>query len=241
MQRADRSGRRRACFSGLCLILASPAVSAQLSVPAPRTGHLVAIALITLVLVIMILTYLRRHRASIKPGTGRRPIASTSDRGSPPGAGSVALEETDHSRILEAVGACLRQSRREGSDLSVIRLGLDADLGPTDRYALAAINETLISIARMRAVQLFLLGPGDYLLLFSGELPDQAHRIAEDFRDGLADLALTAHGGPLTASLGLCSGPADAGSSARNFIDCADAQLQIARKRGGNRVEARQD
>jgi GGDEF domain-containing protein len=236
--RAKRPKRLWPWLAGLGSSLISPAVWAQISVPAPRLGHLVSAALITLAVVILILTQLRRHRTVLQSRSGRRQNASGSDRRPPARTAGAALEETDHPLILEAIGACIRRSRREGGDLGVIRLRLDATLDDTDRYSRAAIDETLMSIARMRAARLFLIGPDDYLLLLSGELPDQARRIAEDFREGVVDLALTARGIPLTASIGLYSGPVDAGSGAQHFIDCAEAQLRIARKRGGNRVEA---
>jgi len=232
---------RWAALAGLAASLISPAVSAQMSAPVPQFGQLVSVSLFTLALVILILTYLRRHKGAVTTTTGRRPDGTGSARGSSSSTGFEAVEETDHPLILEAIGASLRRSRREGSDLSVVRLRLDIDLDDSDRYSRNAINETLLSIARMRAARLFLLGPDDYLLLFSGELPDQAYRIAEDFREGVVDLALTAQGMPLTASIGLCSGPVDAKSGAQHFIDCADAQLRMARKRGGNRVEAWQN
>lgn len=145
----------------------------------------------------------------------------------------IALPE-----LFEQVSDCLRRCRHYGTELAVLRLSADAPLPEGDPSRQAAIVQTLLSISRLRAARLYRLGLEDYLAAFCGELPHQARRIAEDYRQSIVDLDICIGGRPLTFSIGMCNGPADSNIGARGFIEHARARLESARQLGGNRVEA---
>ncbi len=220
----------------------SPVVAAQTDAPVPEPSQLILIALFTLVLVFVVLSGLRRRHGSDRITQALRPkLANQPPTAKASGGQADRIAASEHADIMADIGSKLRQCHRQGTYFCLLRLGMDDALAENDRYSRAAINETLLSISRSRAACLFQFSQDDYLIVLCGEPPDQARRIAEDYRESIVDLSLSTSGRPLTASIGMCSGPADAGKTAQHFMDCAAAALERARQLGGNRVEARQE
>lgn len=150
-------------------------------------------------------------------------------------AASIASAE-----LAEHLERCFQLCRRQGFDLTVLCLALDAPASQTDPAQRLAVTQTLESISLARAARLYTLDSGDYLATFCGEPLYQARRIGEDYRQSIVDLNLKTGSRPMTISVGMCSGPADSNVGAERLNECAMAQLRIAQDRGGNRVEARQ-
>mgnify|MGYP002395911832 CR=1 FL=1 len=169
------------------------------------------------------------HRGILVSGSG---TVSEHSSGSSDLQRIIALPE-----LIEQIRDCLRRCRRYDIELTVLRLSPDAAL-PEKGPGQAAIVQTLLSISRLRAARLYRLGPEEYLAVFAGELPRQARRIAEVYRQSIVDLDIRIGGQPLTFSIGMCSGPANSNKGSRDYLECARARLETARQLGGNRVEA---
>jgi len=134
----------------------------------------------------------------------------------------------------------IRRARRTGAPLSVVMADLD-DLKPiNERFDHEAGNEALSAAAQVFQHS---IRPEDFAARYSGEefvliLPGTpktgARIVAERARVEIERLSLPC--GPLTASLGIATYPADAATAA-DLVRCADRALYAAKNAGKNQVE----
>ncbi len=224
---------------GLILALISPALAAQPVAPEGGSdNHWLWITQLLSLLAIGVLLLIRKFRAPAAQGQSSEQKTSAVKRPELTIEPERRIGPQELARQLETR---LKQCRSHQEDFGLICLALDNDIPNQAGYNRAALHETLASIARSRAVRLLAFDNGEFMIMAHGLLPDQVQTIAEDFREAVADLALSADKGLITASLGVYSGPVRQDSNPQGLVKAVHEQLEIARERGGNRVECRFD
>lgn len=133
----------------------------------------------------------------------------------------------------------IQRSEREGTELSVLMLGLDAHLTePGDDTDIRAL---LPRIGRFLHSQLrefdsyYRVADLQFLVILPGLPTAEASRRAEQLRKGLMSL-MSSHGLTLSVSAGIAG--LNIGDDAQSLQQSAASALQSAQKKGGDRVQA---
>jgi len=233
-----RDRRLALLLTGLALWVPSVGLFAQDAGALPPLDSVAVVVSFGLFLAITVL-----HLPKVRGLQEQSPAPETcSDYHSSDQAGNSGAYLTPESiglpELLDQIERCIQHCRRYSSELTVLRLTADELKQGIDATSQTAITQVLLNISRFRGARLYQLGSEDYLAVFFGELPDEAWRIAEAYRQSVVDLDLGTDSQPLTISVGMCSGPPDSKAGARQFFECAGDRLESARQLGGNRVEA---
>lgn len=226
------------CLSllGIVLGLVSPTVAAQGDYAAPDVVQLGAIGVVAMTLVLVLLALLRKsgQRATNRQHRGHN--LSVHEHSSASSAG--AFTPLNDPEILRQLREQFDRCRNQQDYLGVLRIGLDHDTEPESSYAAAALRETIASIAKSRGGLLLPAENGDFVVTLCGDLPDQAMEISDDFREAVSDLALSGTNGLITISVGLFIARPEGECQAEHYLERAADKLDLARNRGGNRVES---
>ncbi len=226
------------CLSllGVVLGLVSPTVAAQSDYAAPDVIQLGAIGVVAMTLVLVLLAMLRKNgqRATNRQHGGHNLSVQkhfSADEAS-------AFKPLNEPEILRQVREQFDRCRNQQDYLGVLRIGLDHDTEPESSYAAAALRETIASIAKSRGGLLLPAENEDFVVALCGDLPDQTLEISDDFREAVSDLALSGTNGLITISVGLFIARPEGECRAEHYLERAAERLDLARSRGGNRVES---
>ncbi len=133
----------------------------------------------------------------------------------------------------------IQRSEREGIDMAVVMIGLDAHLSETSPDA--DIRSILPRIGRYLHSQLrdfdsyYRVADLQFLIILPGIASGEAARRAENIRSGLGTL-LTSHGLDLTVSAGVAG--LNIGDDADSLQQSAANALRRAQQQGGDRVQS---
>ncbi|MFO0626597.1 MAG: diguanylate cyclase [Polyangiales bacterium] len=175
-----------------------------------------------------LLAWARQQRASFRRAALVDPLTQVYNRR----AADEALEE-----ILRAGGAAM-----------VLLLDIDHFKRVNDTWGHAAGDKALRAVARVlqsvtrQGDVLARFGGEEFIVIARGAPADRAERVAERFRQCVADARLDPGGGPerLTVSVGVCAW--DGGGvrpRAEELVSLADEALYAAKREGRDRVRAR--
>jgi two-component system chemotaxis response regulator CheY len=152
----------------------------------------------------------------------------------------------DRRAMVDHATVELSRARRSGAPLSMILLDLDHFQAVNDRYGQAAGDQALRFVAGVLAQQVRAYdwvgrwGGEEFLVVLPGTTLDEASRVAERIRQGIAAAALPLDEEQplkLTVSLGVANAAqVESLPSLDDLTQAVDAALHRAKSEGRNRV-----
>lgn len=150
----------------------------------------------------------------------------------------------NRSHFADAGEAVLKYCKKGDREACVVIIDLDNFKRVNDRHGHAAgdtvLKRTALACqAHLRSIDIFgRLGGEEFGIVLPDCAPDQALRLTEEFRKGIADIssAGTGVGFPVSASLGVTS-TRWSSYNLRQLLMHADSALYVAKHNGRNRVE----
>ena len=145
-------------------------------------------------------------------------------------------------RFLAELKDELTRLRRDGGNAALVVLDLDNLKAVNDRFGHAAGDAVLRATGRaikgrVRETDLAARLSGDEFAVFiDGVDPSDARQRAERLAAAIREWSAEAPGGPLTASVGVVSLPAEPRASAEDLLGLADLTMYDAKRAGRDRV-----
>ncbi len=228
-------------WAAFLLALVSPALAApaQTSASSDVIGYFLLPLLILLALACLYLVARGLRETGAAEGQSNSPKTSASEP-SDGQLGPAAVPEASAVQVSHQLQDALRRSARQGSPLAMLMICADPGERALDPTFAEAMARTVTGLSHARAGRPLRIDRSRFLVLFANTPLDTAMASAEDYRQAVSDMGLSEadnSDAAITVSVALLACHPGFDDRAETWLNQAAEAIELARARGGNRVE----